>query len=191
MFPKMPDVSNILEFCEPLTHMFQHAIKVCVRPQIMEIDQTPVQKSVLNPWRTTMNSGLPCAPYDMQCRFTVSHWHACRYSGRKHVSVVSREPFDKSSSQSCTHQTTHWQQISIANKKQGALKTHTNLFGFHVSFVSFVSFKLTIPHDYIFSSCNMLASTTKAFFHRPQASKKGILHQLATAGTAQAKPKVH
>ena len=49
MFPKMPDVSNILEFCEPLTHMFQHAIKVCVRPQIMEIDQTPVQKSVLNP----------------------------------------------------------------------------------------------------------------------------------------------
>ena len=33
----------------------------------------------------------------------------------------------------------------------------------------------------------MLASTTKAFFHRPQAFKEN-LHQLATAGTAQAKP---
>ena len=58
MFPKIPDVSNILEFCEPLSHIFQHAIKVCTRPQIMETDQTPVQKKC----QSSIHDGPPCVP---------------------------------------------------------------------------------------------------------------------------------
>ena len=53
----------------------------------------------------------------------------------------------------CTRQLTNWQINSTA--KQGAL--HKILKIVCVSFVGFVSFKITIPHDGIPHSCNITA----------------------------------
>ena len=186
MFPKIPDVTNILEFCEPLIHMFQHAIKVCTRPQTMGHWPNPFTKKCQSPIhggpsRVLMSS--LCVPCYMQCRLTVTHWHACRCSGKEQVSVVLQEPFDKSSSQKL-HSSNDTLTANLNCKSKEHCK-HSNLFVFHVSFVSFrLDWNSTWLHLLILQHVRIDYWTILVIDHK---HPKRAFHRFATACKAQTK----
>ena len=181
MFPKIPDVSNILEFCEPLIHMFQHAIKVCTRPQTMGNWPNPFTKKCQSPIhggpsRVLMSS--LCVPCYMQCRLTVTHWHACKCSGKEQVSVVLQEPFDKSSSQKTALVKWHTDCKSQL-QEQGALQTLKLVC---VScFVCFVSFRLKfhmIASSHFATCSHRLLNHSRHRSQAPKASFPPFCHGL-------------